>query len=174
LEAWKMDNEQVTLAKEILERKKVLLEQALSGKKLPKEELPSWLIGIETSDRRRMLEEVKAALGRLETDDYGYCSICYQEIPWAEIARSPERDLCESCLAREQMTLAMQGPVRRKRGSVKRARRKVSTARKSRKKTAKKKAAKKKAPKKKTAKKKTAKKPAKKKTAKKKTAVKKK
>ena len=136
-----MDNEQLGLAKELLQRKKAILEKALSGKKMPKEEMPSWLLRTVPKDRKQMLKDVDQALERMASDNFGFCQSCFQEIPWAEIARFPERELCETCIAREQILSSMIKSRKKKTRKKKTAKKKKPAKKK---KAAKKKPAKKK------------------------------
>jgi len=163
-----MDNDQIVLAKDILARKSNLLQEALKGT-TKKPDLEPWLDDLSPPEMRKMLKLVEEARSRLEIDDFGYCRSCFQEIPWAEIARIPEREFCETCITRQHILANMR---KKRRRPAKKAAKKKVTKKKTAKKAAKKKVAKK-AAKKKVTKKKTAKKAAKKKVAKKKPAKKK-
>lgn len=49
---------------------------------------------------RRMeqrLEQVKEALKRLETDDYGYCGVCEEPISFERLKAQPESRICIAC-----------------------------------------------------------------------------
>lgn len=50
-----------------------------------------------TASARRTLEEVDAALGRLENGTYGTCLNCGQPIAPARLAARPTATLCVSC-----------------------------------------------------------------------------
>lgn len=50
-----------------------------------------------TASARRTLEEVDAALGRLENGTYGTCMNCGQPIAPARLAARPTATLCVSC-----------------------------------------------------------------------------
>ncbi|MFN3859626.1 MAG: TraR/DksA family transcriptional regulator [Caulobacter sp.] len=49
--------------------------------------------------RRRKMERdrIDAALNRLESGEYGYCSVCGDEIPPARIAHNPAVLTCVAC-----------------------------------------------------------------------------
>lgn len=53
-------------------------------------------------NERAALEEVRAALGRIEAGVYGVCSRCSAEIPAARLEAMPTATLCITCKAAEE------------------------------------------------------------------------
>ena len=53
----------------------------------------------EVTDRKRELElmRLKAALKRIDTEDFGYCAICDEEISTARINNDPAVSTCINC-----------------------------------------------------------------------------
>lgn len=51
---------------------------------------------------RRRLQKVEAALGAVDSGDYGYCEACGEAIPYARLQIKPESDLCVNCQAHEE------------------------------------------------------------------------
>lgn len=49
-----------------------------------------------------LVEEINAALGRMEAGEYGYCIECYRKIPVARLEAVPWTDLCVECKARHE------------------------------------------------------------------------
>ena len=47
--------------------------------------------------RRGRLQAIEAALKRLETDDYGYCSDCGEDIPAKRLEIDPATMRCVDC-----------------------------------------------------------------------------
>jgi RNA polymerase-binding transcription factor len=47
--------------------------------------------------RRNSLRQIDAALKRLESDDYGYCVSCDEDIPVKRLEIDPAIDRCVSC-----------------------------------------------------------------------------
>lgn len=53
----------------------------------------------QNAERRRKLElqKIDAALARIESDDYGYCIKCGEEIPKARLDFDPAVAICVDC-----------------------------------------------------------------------------
>lgn len=47
--------------------------------------------------RQRQLQEVEAALRRIESGEYGYCSICEEEINTRRLSVDPTNTRCINC-----------------------------------------------------------------------------
>lgn len=55
-------------------------------------------MALESSRRRQhQLLEVEAALHRIDSDEYGYCSICEEEIDPRRLLADPTNTLCIDC-----------------------------------------------------------------------------
>ncbi len=46
---------------------------------------------------RARLQAVRAALQRMDNDDYGYCSVCDEEIALARLQFDPSLSRCVNC-----------------------------------------------------------------------------
>lgn len=53
-------------------------------------------------NERAALEEVRAALGRIDAGTYGVCTRCGAEIPGARLEAMPTATLCITCKAAEE------------------------------------------------------------------------
>jgi RNA polymerase-binding protein DksA len=54
------------------------------------------------SVKRRRLEEIDLALGRIESGTFGTCESCGQAIPLKRLERMPGASLCISCKEKEE------------------------------------------------------------------------
>lgn len=43
------------------------------------------------------LKKISYVLTKIDTDDYGFCSICEEEIPYGRLCIVPESSICVSC-----------------------------------------------------------------------------
>ncbi len=109
-----MEPDLVAIARELLKRKRAILIEALRGKRNPSSPPSLWLQGMSIQQRKQMLKAITAALARVEEDDYGYCRSCFMKMPWAEIARSPERENCGACSLRIAATRRPRSKARRR------------------------------------------------------------
>lgn len=96
-----MEADQVVMVRELLERRKAILQAALSKNGKNGHDKPAWVLELGPSACRKMLKSVQAAMERLESEDFGFCSECFVSMPWADILRIPERDMCDSCAAKK-------------------------------------------------------------------------
>jgi len=53
-------------------------------------------------EARESLEEIKTALSRIETGEYGVCKRCGAEIPSARLRAVPSADMCIGCKQLEE------------------------------------------------------------------------
>ena len=54
------------------------------------------------SVKRRRLDEIDLALGRIESGTFGVCESCGQPIPAKRLERMPDASLCVSCKEKEE------------------------------------------------------------------------
>ncbi len=59
------------------------------------------LSGLEGRERHE-LDEIRAALGRLETGDFGVCGVCRRPIPVPRLRAMPWARACVTCQGREE------------------------------------------------------------------------
>ena len=59
------------------------------------------LSGLEGRERYE-LDEIQAALGRLETGDFGVCGVCRRPIPVPRLRAMPWARACVTCQSREE------------------------------------------------------------------------
>jgi hypothetical protein len=109
-----MESDQVAIVKEILKRKRAILVESLRGTRGSANPPPSWLQGLSVQRRRDMVRAIDTALQRVESEDFGFCQSCFIRMPWADIARAPEREICSSCGLRLAAEKKMRRGVRRK------------------------------------------------------------
>jgi len=107
-----MEPEQVTVAKELLKRKRAILLECLRGTRGASNPPPHWLQDLSPLKMKQMVKAVNEALERVGHQDFGYCQSCFMRMPWADIVRSPERKHCSVCLVRAA-TLKKVRPARR-------------------------------------------------------------
>ena len=79
-------------------RDTVELDQARLGRLSRMDALQSQAMAQETERRRKLeLQRVEAALERLDSDDYGYCLTCGEEIPIERLELDPAVAICIDC-----------------------------------------------------------------------------
>ena len=79
-------------------RSTVTLDQARVGRLSRMDALQGQAMSQETQRRRQLqVRDVRRALKRLDTDCYGECTECGEEIAAARLDASPEVPLCISC-----------------------------------------------------------------------------
>mgnify|MGYP001423782942 CR=1 FL=1 len=79
-------------------RAPVELDQTTQGRLSRQDALLQQEMAKETERRRQKdLERIKAALQRMENDDYGYCISCDEEISYACLKLDPALTTCIDC-----------------------------------------------------------------------------
>jgi DnaK suppressor protein len=79
-------------------RETVELDQTRIGRLSRMDALQGQAMAEETERRRkRELQRVEAALKRIETDDYGYCLTCGDDIPKKRLEFDPAVAVCVDC-----------------------------------------------------------------------------
>ena len=78
--------------------KPVELDQTTQGRVSRMDALQVQAMAVET-DRRRLAEiqRLEAALERIDTEDYGYCVSCDEEIPAKRLEFDPAAAVCIEC-----------------------------------------------------------------------------
>ncbi|HUG45914.1 MAG TPA: TraR/DksA family transcriptional regulator [Sphingomicrobium sp.] len=80
------------------ERATVELDQQSVGRLSRMDAIQVQAMAIAAEQRRKAeLARVESALERLDTDEFGYCEICGEEIASARIERNPAVTTCISC-----------------------------------------------------------------------------
>lgn len=78
--------------------KTVTLDQSRVGRLSRMDALQGQAMAAETARRRRdEIQRIRAALRRIESDDFGYCVKCDEEIPLSRIEFDPSSPTCLSC-----------------------------------------------------------------------------
>ncbi len=76
----------------------VEVDQTRIGRLARMDELQSQAMSIETERRRQEeLSRIDAALGRMESGDYGYCVACGEEIAARRLELDPAAATCIEC-----------------------------------------------------------------------------
>lgn len=79
-------------------RKPVELDQTRVGRLSRMDALQAQAMAKETGQRRKQeLQRIKAALERMEEDEYGYCVRCGEEIAAKRLELDPSVALCIRC-----------------------------------------------------------------------------
>ncbi len=79
-------------------RRTVELDQSRVGRLSRMDALQSQAMSVETDRRRKVeLQQIEAALGRVENGDYGYCVSCGEAIARKRLALSPTTPVCIDC-----------------------------------------------------------------------------
>ncbi len=82
-------------------RKTVTLDQSRVGRLSRMDALQGQAMAAETARRRDMeIERIKAALLRIQSDDFGYCLICDEEISFKRLENDPSTPTCVRCAGR--------------------------------------------------------------------------
>lgn len=80
------------------ERAPVELDQQSVGRLSRIDAMQVQAMAMATQRRRRAeLDRINAALRRLETDDFGYCDTCGEEIAASRLAHNPAATTCIGC-----------------------------------------------------------------------------
>lgn len=76
----------------------VVLDQNSVGRLSRMDALQGQQMALETQRRRQLqLTQVKAALMRIENNDYGYCAVCDEEIIIGRLLINPIATRCINC-----------------------------------------------------------------------------
>ncbi len=79
-------------------RRAVELDQSRVGRLSRMDALQSQAMSVETDRRRKVeLQQIEAALGRLEAGDYGTCLGCGEAIEPRRLAFNPTAPVCIDC-----------------------------------------------------------------------------
>ena len=79
-------------------RRTVELDQSRVGRLSRMDALQSQAMSVETDRRRKVeLQQIEAALGRVEDGDYGYCVSCGEAIARKRLALNPTTPVCIDC-----------------------------------------------------------------------------
>jgi DnaK suppressor protein len=82
------------------DRRPVELDQAMQGRLSRIDALQQREMALATQRRREIeLARIDAALKRLDTDDYGYCASCDEDIAVGRLKSDPSEPLCVECAA---------------------------------------------------------------------------
>ncbi len=82
------------------DRKPVELDQQSVGRLSRMDAIQGQAMANAQEGRRAArLQMIDAALGRFETDDYGYCAECDEEIPTKRLEVDPAAPRCVKCAA---------------------------------------------------------------------------
>lgn len=83
------------------DRRPVELDQTRVGRLSRMDALQGQAMALETERRRRQeIQKIEAAIGRLDSGDYGYCVSCGEEIEAARLKIDPAIPICLSCAKR--------------------------------------------------------------------------
>lgn len=76
----------------------VELDQACVGRLSRMDAMQSQQMALESSRRRQQqLVKIEGAIRRIDTDEYGYCFICNEEIDTRRLAVDPTSTRCIAC-----------------------------------------------------------------------------
>ena len=79
-------------------RRTVELDQSRVGRLSRMDALQSQAMSVETDRRRKVeLQQIEAALGRIEDGDYGICVSCGEAIAPQRLAPNPTAPVCIDC-----------------------------------------------------------------------------
>jgi len=80
------------------ERAPVELDQASVGRLSRMDSIQVQAMALATDERRKAeLARVKAALERVDSDEFGYCEVCGEEIAPARLENNPAVTSCIGC-----------------------------------------------------------------------------
>lgn len=83
--------------------KPVTLDQASVGRLSRMDAMQGQAMAIEAQRRREIqLQRIHAALTRIQSDDYGLCVTCEEEIAVRRLETDPAATLCISCASRQE------------------------------------------------------------------------
>lgn len=81
----------------------VELDQASVGRVSRVDALQSQSMAVETTRlRQQQLRKISTALALIESDDYGYCSICDDEIDPRRLEIDPASIMCVPCASKQE------------------------------------------------------------------------
>ncbi|MBE0471853.1 MAG: TraR/DksA family transcriptional regulator [Methyloprofundus sp.] len=76
----------------------VVLDQSSVGRLSRIDAMQGQQMAIATECRRKeQISQIKAALKRIQENDFGYCLSCEEEIPAGRLAINPATTLCVKC-----------------------------------------------------------------------------
>ncbi|PAV27429.1 TraR/DksA family transcriptional regulator [Tamilnaduibacter salinus] len=76
----------------------VALDQQSTGRVSRGDALQQQAMAIANENQyKRELQQVRAALRRMDEDDYGFCDECGEDIPYPRLSVKPEVTLCLNC-----------------------------------------------------------------------------
>ncbi len=79
-------------------RRTVELDQSRVGRLSRMDALQAQAMSVETDRRRKVaLQQIEAALGRIEDGDYGYCLNCGEAIAPKRLELNPTAPVCIDC-----------------------------------------------------------------------------
>lgn len=79
-------------------RKPVELDQSMQGRLSRMDALQQREMALETQRRREIeLSRIEAALKRIDTEDFGYCVSCDEDIAPGRLKSDPSEPLCVEC-----------------------------------------------------------------------------
>jgi DnaK suppressor protein len=82
----------------------VELDQTRVGRLSRMDAMQAQQMSIETGRRRRQkLVQISAALKRIETDDFGYCEECGEEIAHKRLDIDPTVRFCITCASKKEL-----------------------------------------------------------------------
>jgi len=77
----------------------VVLDQSKVGRLSRMDALQAQQMALEAGRRRQLqLQKIEGALRRPDTDEYGYCFICHEEIDDRRLAVDPTSTRCMACV----------------------------------------------------------------------------
>lgn len=80
-------------------RAPVTLDQQSVGRLSRMDAMQGQAMALATDQRRKTEAiRIKAALARIDSDDYGYCAICDEEIPIKRLELDPATPTCVGCV----------------------------------------------------------------------------
>ena len=81
----------------------VILDQTSVGRLSRMDALQGQAISQEMNRRRQLeLKKIEAALNRIESSDYGYCTQCEEQIATKRLEFDPSASLCIQCAAKNE------------------------------------------------------------------------
>ena len=82
-----------------LSNEPIELDQARLGRLSRMDAMQTQQMSLETSRRRQQqLVKVDGAISRIETDEYGFCFVCGEEIDSRRLALEPTSTRCLACM----------------------------------------------------------------------------
>ncbi len=76
----------------------VTLDQSSVGRLSRMDAMQAQQMALEASRRRQLqTQKIEGALRRIESDDYGYCFVCEEEIDFRRLKADPTNTRCLKC-----------------------------------------------------------------------------